>query len=398
MASRARAAAPTAAAVNAAAVLPPKSVMAVFLDVPPLSDRKIRSILPSMLASELPIPADSCVWRFEKTGGKIVAHVARTVDVASHLDSLAAEGRNPRFLIPPCPIAWHRFCVETKPRPNHPGAVVLVIGDECAIAAGSGCTLLSAASASVSDVAATARTIAIAFGGAVPTGATVAVVGAGAETLAEKLRVFCPTATTVPDGENFLARALSSTATVRALDLREPAAAVGALPRHPGDGLARRIAVATTCAAMLFASSAFAFYAHLLADGNEKALEAERAFWRDSVNNLAHYEVSSRGEAAVREAAEAAASRRDRSLTDLDASLGVSTVAAAAASVHLRLRHVEIAANGVAASGTAPDAESVRRFVDSLNKAGLAAFLAEEPVPSGAGVKFFIQPSGASAR
>ena len=90
----------------------------------------------------------------------------------------------------------------------------------------------------------------------------------------------------------------------------------------------------------------------------------------------------------------------DAALSRPDAAEAAARVADAALAAGVRLAHVELRDDSVAASGTAPDAAAAHRFAETLRTEGLRAALAEAPKPSGNGgaVSFFVQPSGEDAR
>ena len=386
---------------RAAAFLPPSAVLTVRLSPPPLPPAKLRRILPALLASELPFPADTCVWRFERGGGAVLAHVARRSDVAAFLSSLRAapSSPGPRFLVPPGPAAWRLACAERPLPQGSPRAVVFLFDERQGVLdTGRGDDLESVAVFARSSSGDCARRIRMALGPDAPR-AAITVAGRGAADFAAGFPDGL-SASPAADPETFADRVLALRPALEALDLRAPAAAAGAVPPHPLEGRARSRAVVAAAAAALAACAFFCAAEFRSAAAASASLRQARLERREAVDRLAGYRVSARGEAAVREAAAAAAARRDPALARPDAAADAPRVAEAALSAGVRLAHVDLRDSGVAASGTAPEAAAARRFVETLRAEGLRAALAEAPKPSGNGgaVSFFVQPSGEDAR
>lgn len=377
------------------AMLDPKDVLFVRLDAPALPLRKLRRVLPSLLASRLPFPVESCVAIFDTGAGGAAAHVARCADLTAKLEAERGAGRDPRRIVPPAPLAWSLACAERRLAPGAPRAVFLDLGGRCALATGRGDSLEAVSVFGADEPESAWRFLAVAFGPEGAAGADILVAGARAEAIARALAARCKTVSVAAEPESFLERAAKRRDAVRALDLRAAAARQGVVPRHPGDGAVARRAVAAAAATALAAASFFCVAECLAAASAENDLAAARARQREAVNALAGYSVSARGEAAMREAAAAAEARRDPSLSRPDAVVAVAAVAKAAAQCGVTLSHVETHDGGVSASGSAPGSAAARDFAAALRMHGLRAAMTEAPIAEKSGrASFFVQPAG----
>ena len=370
---------------RAAAALPPDRALLVRLSPPPLPPAKRRAILPALLAAELPFPLAECVWRFEDApGGAVLAHVARRADLAARLGALRDLGCDPAALVPPGPALWRADRALRPLPPDAPRAVLFAGPERAILATGRGDALAAVDVFPSSDRAAAALRLRLAFGG-LPSGLAPLVAGPGAATLAAALpEGLAPVVPPAPEG--YLARALAA-APLDGLDLRS------ALDPHPATEKPPRRALAA--AALAFLACAALAAAAAWRDRDDAAGElADARRDRDATLSLvAGYPVRSRGEAAIAEAREAAAARRDPALFAPDAAAAAPAAIAAARAAGVRLAHLAIENGGLSASGTAPDAAAAASFAAAARAAGLRTALPEEPKPSPAGVDFFVHPA-----
>ena len=115
---------------NVAAALPPGVALLVPVELPALPQKKLREILPHLLAAKLPFPLSECLVRFDLpesgAGTSAMAHVVRLRDIQERLEVLQTAGCDPAHLIPPGPAVWLRAAATQPLPPGHPGSAARI--------------------------------------------------------------------------------------------------------------------------------------------------------------------------------------------------------------------------------------------------------------------------------
>lgn len=379
---------------NVAAALPPGVALLVPVELPALPPKKLREILPHLLAAKLPFPLSECLVRFDLpesgAGTSAMAHVVRLRDIQERLEVLQTAGCDPAHLIPPGPAVWLRAAATQPLPPETPRAVFFAGADKTLLASGHGNRLEAIAVFPTASAEREAvRRLRMSFAG-LPAGLCLVLAGSRAAALADALRPALPDAASaiVPAPEGYLAEALASPA-ADAFDFRTGVAARAASERiwtraAWAGALAFAAAAALALAAALFARSEAA-----------AALEDARRERTAALTELAGRPISARGAAAAQMARAAAAAEQDPTLLLPDAAARTPVVLRAARENGIHLSHVRLDPEGLAASGQAPSREALDRFLAAVHAAGIAAAPDEAPRTEADGsLSFFVHAGG----
>ena len=131
----------------------------------------------------------------------------------------------------------------------------------------------------------------------------------------------------------------------------------------------------------------------ILARAQTEAHTAERAF-ESAVDNLAGYDVKTKGERAVQDARAGLAAQFDAVIVDYRDSVvssRLARLAEPAAQAGVTLHHLALDARALTASGTAASVDKAEEFIRLLGDAGFRAVMSEAPKtgPDGS-VQFFL--------
>ena len=370
---------------RATAALPFGTALLVPLAAPPLSPAKVRQVLPSLLAANLPFPLSECVHAFERAPtGRLFAHVVRRADLDARLAELREHGCDPVRIVPPGPALWRAAWGRAAGSDggDAPRAVLFAGPDRSLLVTGRGPCPDAVAVFRSDAPAEPLRRLRLAFGG-LPEGLRVLVAGPGhaaaVAALGDAVRADVP-----PEPEAFLSRALAAPG-LEDLNLR-----IGTVAHRSASRPLRPLRAAATAFVLC---SAFA----AVASGVERArafraLDAAEAAWTQAVNTLAGGPVPGlRGAGALAYArAEAAAFAPPR---DLPAT-APSDFLRAARGAEVRLDGFELSPAGVLAEGSAPSPDARAAFLDALRSAGFA-FVAEDRPSKDGRAAFALKPPAA---
>ncbi len=381
--------------VSCAAAAAPATCLLIALQPPDLPEAKLARILPSLLDVQLPLPLSECQYAFTRQGATRLAHAVRHPDLRQRIEALAQAGCNPARIVPPALAAWSQALAEIPPATDaEPRALFLCGAAQTLLVTGRGAAL-ERQTVFKTDPAEFPKRLRLACGG-LPDGLVCILAGPAHASAAEGLRAALGSdaarLTTARAPEFLLARSLAADA-ARAgrgddANLRTGAFAHPALIRKQARPLFRLAAVLAVSAAILFPLAGL-----VLARAQRQARAAETAFER-AVDELAGYDVKTRGERAVQDARAGLAAQLDPAVVayrDHAVVSRLNRLAALAAQSGTTLHHLALDARSLTASGTAASAEKADAFVQLLAGAGFQTVMSEIPKTASDGtVQFFI--------
>ncbi len=376
--------------------MPASAVLFVRIQAPPLSRRKLRAVLPSLLSTRLPFPVGDCVALYggRSADGFVPANVVRKGDLSAFLAAprSGSGASEPERVVAPGPALWRWACAMQPLPANSVRAVVHFDKGrgESLVAAGVGDELRSVVPfRGGADAAALNLSVALAGIGVSDQPPALMLTGSGADELRVALQ-----------GENLVSMAVPD-APETALDRALGGPGIGDLDFRVGEfadsGVAASALRPLRAASIVFFAAA-ALWA-VASDQSARAAERELADVRrqrdEALETLAGRRLATRGASALAEASEAARMRRDPAVPAPDAIAWLRPALSAARSTGVRFSHLELRGNALSASGESPTPEAARAFADAAAAAGLRTKLAEAPVSvsgDGGGFAFYVHP------
>ncbi len=359
-----------------AAALPPTEGLAVRLEPPDLPPAKRRRVLPSLLDLQLPFALHECSYTFIEQPDDTLALAVRQSHLEAELTRLAGLGLNPVRIQPLGWVLWTQALRELPPVDQAEKRVIVwTVPQRWVVATGQGTRFGTVFTVPPEDTAALGRMLQMAFGvetescrimcGGVAADAAAARI-AGSDVKGGSR------AKALEQPEYFLARALAFDAALdrsgqlhlRQEPLQHPAVA-GA-----GECFARRAASLLVVLAILMSGTAAGV--RFVAAQREKQLSEALALQFDQ---LAGYQVTTRGARAVQEVREALEERLDPWVKQLQfptTSATLETVLEAADREGIEIGHLAIEQQQPTLSGRAPSQAAARNFGRVLQEAGLA--------------------------
>ena len=378
-----------------AAAAAPASCLLFTLQPPDLPESKLVRILPSLLDVQLPLPLSECQHAFTREGKACRAHAIRQSDLARQLDTLRQAGCDPARIVPPAAAAWSRDLVEFPPQADdEPRALFLCGSAQTLLATGRG-RALERQTVFKTDAAEFPKRLRLSFSG-IPENLVCIVAGAGHALASQALRDATSGGATrletARSPEFLLARALAADAAREGrwndANLRTGAFAHPSVTRRQSRPIFRLAAALGVCSALLLPLAGL-----ILARAQTEARTAERAF-ESAVDNLAGYDVKTKGERAVQDARAGLAAQFDAVIVDYRDSVvssRLARLAEPAAQAGVTLHHLALDGRTLTASGTAASVDKAEEFIRLLGDAGFRAVLSEAPKagPDGS-VQFFL--------
>jgi len=363
---------------------PPSATISLPVGTPDLPPAKFARVLPQYIDAHLPIPVADCSFACVAYGGSDIAYVTRDSDLRSRLETLSAKhGIDPVRVVPLAHALWEYALAgnDTAGR----GLVIAFSGEtRTLLVAGAG----AAPETQVicpTNPAEIATALRLAFaGGAWQTASLLIAAGPRHRTAGEAFKLFAnntDSVTATPGSPAFYAARAIASETPGSGWFRDANLRTGVFAHKSSQKSARRKLVFTAAAFALLAAVLFAVSHRNLATASRREA-ASAAELRSAVNEVAGYNVASRGAHAVEAAKAAAPARIDPAVEAyrLDTVAAALDAATRFCGQHgVKLKSLSITAAGVSASGEAPDAQSPAALAGLLAGLGLAAQLAEPP-------------------
>ena len=388
-----------------AAAAPPSATLSLPLERPPVDAAKFSRAIPQLLDAHLPMPVADCAFAafgYGGSGASLVAFAVRKTDLESRIATLAASGANPARIVPLAHAVWSAASRDDAAargagaRPGEPARplFVAIAGRTqvlLAIGSGSAPETQIICRANPEEIAARLK---LAFHGGAQAPVCVAA-GENHAVAAAAFAAFPGAKIITPESPEFYAAKALATDKPAGGWFQDANLRSGALAHKSSAAAAGRRFAAAMLSLGLFAALLFAASGLRLAEAKRAATASANAL-QTALDDVAGYNVRTKGARAVEDAKRAAAARFDPEL-DLHRRNPIPSAIfqamAHCADNGITIKRLVLSSDGATASGSAPMPAAADELAKKLAALGFDSQLAEPPKPDADGMfQFMIAP------